>query len=130
MSHKAQMKVVEGSMDLVFKLVKIWHNSYEKLSLEDLYYVALEGLSNNIERYNYIIADDRINSMTPADLIYLIKFREINEKLSNNSFEDGDITELNLMELEKAKVDSDTLINTRNNAVTEAKNAFMKNKAS
>ena len=44
LSHKAQMKVVEGSMDLVFKLVKNWHNSYEKLSLEDLYYLALEGL--------------------------------------------------------------------------------------
>lgn len=44
LSHKAQIKVVEGSMDVVFKLVKIWHNSYEKLSLEDLYYVALEGL--------------------------------------------------------------------------------------
>lgn len=44
LSHESQMKVVEGSMDIVFKLVRSWHKEYNKLSLEDLYDVALDGL--------------------------------------------------------------------------------------
>ena len=44
LSHESQMKVVEGSMHIVFKSVRKWHNQYDKLLMEDLYYLALEGL--------------------------------------------------------------------------------------
>ena len=44
LSHESQMKVVEGSLDIVFNSARAWHDAYEKLSLEDLYYEALEGL--------------------------------------------------------------------------------------
>ena len=44
LSHESQMKVVEGSLDIVFKSVRACHDMYEKLPIEDLYYAALEGL--------------------------------------------------------------------------------------
>ena len=44
LSHESQMKVVEGSMDIVFKIVRKWNAQYEKFPVEDLYYAALEGL--------------------------------------------------------------------------------------
>lgn len=44
LSQKSQMRVVEGSMDIVFKIVRKWSAQYEKFPVEDLYYAALEGL--------------------------------------------------------------------------------------
>ena len=44
LSRKSQMKVVEGSMDVVFKAVREWCAEYEEFPVEDLYYAALEGL--------------------------------------------------------------------------------------
>ena len=45
LSHESWMKVVEGSMDIVFNLTRVWYDSYNgKFSMEDLYYAALEGL--------------------------------------------------------------------------------------
>ena len=44
LSHESQIKVVEGSMDIVFKTVRDWSTYYEKFPIEDLYYAALEGL--------------------------------------------------------------------------------------
>jgi len=44
LSQESQMKVVEGSMDIVFKTVRKWNAQYEKFPVEDLYYAALEGL--------------------------------------------------------------------------------------
>ena len=44
LSQESQMRVVEGSMDIVFKIVRKWNAQYEKFPIEDLYYAALEGL--------------------------------------------------------------------------------------
>lgn len=71
LSKDSQKKVVEGSLEIVFNSTRYWYEFFkEKISIERLYYVCLEGLMNSVK---YMLHCEK-----PVFKLYVLKSIERN----------------------------------------------------